>query len=170
MPDITLEHNINITIGDEDFSVVVRMPTGKDKQAFKALRKSEQKKAELSDKKRKAYEKNQKELDFARSELRDNQDLYSLEDDRDIKKELLNERKVIRKDIQNLESIVQEYEEPDYAVMIKSFDAVAKKQFSTLVSGADKERLEAFLKEYEVSYSDLWTILNKKIAKSQEKK
>jgi len=168
--DIALQHNISLTIGDESFSVAVRLATGKDKQVFKALVKSEQKKAATSDKKRKAYEKNQKKLNAARAELRDNQDLYSLEDERDIKKELLGERKLLRVEIEKLELTIEEYETPDYTQMLKGFDAVPKKQFAVLVSGDDKERLESFLEEYEVSYSDLWAIINQKIAKSKEKK
>jgi len=170
MSDITLQHYISLSIGDEDFLLVVRMATGKDKQAFKALAKSEKKKAELVDTTRKEHEKKQKKLSAARAMLRDNEDLYALEEDREIKKELLSERKTLRGEIEKLESAVEAYEAPDYTQMLKSFDAVAKKQFAVLVSGDDIERLESFLQEYEISYSDLWSILNKKIAEAQGKK
>jgi len=171
MEDITLKHKVELSIGEENFSLEVHVANAREKKILKALFKAEQKKAQKSDKERKDFEKNQKKLASLQSELQDNQELYILEKEDEVKRELLFERKKLREDIKSLETVMPDIQEPDYEQMIRSFDVVASKRFELLVAeGDDKERLEKFLKEYEISYSEIFSIIDKKITKSREKK
>jgi len=171
MPAIFLSHNIEITVGDETFPLTVRRATKKEEQKLKAMLKAEQKKSEAQDAERRAYEKKMRRLNSLRSELRDNQELFALEDDADVKKELLSERRTLRADIAAIEAETESYEQPDFEKVIASFDVIPKARFEMLVEGEGKEPLLKLLDEYgSISYADLWSIINAGIAEAQKKK
>ena len=168
---IALSTNIDLEIGDKTFSIQVRRANSKDEQTLEAFLKKEKAKAKDADSARKKKAKKLKKIKQLQEELSDNKELSVMEEERSEKRALIVERKALRKEIKVLEDEVESYEEQDVSIMIKSFDAVPKKQFDLLVGGEGKDALVSLLDTYpNISYTDLWAVINEAVAEAHKAK